>query len=316
MKKRLNENGHVIIFTTLAFVVLGFFVGMATDGGRGFLLKSELTRTVDAAAIAAAARITTGGLTAATNAACDAARMNGVEDCSNLVVTQVTVNDAAGHPKNAVQVSGTASTPTIFVRLGNLIGCGDCDVINVAASAVAAAGGAVELVMNLDDTQSISSKGWLTPLKTGAKTLVDAMVSTSGSSTTMVSMVPFRGCYNTTGASTCENSKEYSAGNIVSLSGSNTTLNNGINALTGAGGYGTNNCEGLTMAQQKLFKTTNPGRQTLRRKNSWWFSRMLQTNYSTTASFANCKPSAGGTANYKVNLCSVQDSARHQERHK
>ena len=62
MKKKLNEKGQVIIFTTLGFVVLGFFVGMATDGGRGFLLKSELTRTVDAAAIAAASRITTGGL--------------------------------------------------------------------------------------------------------------------------------------------------------------------------------------------------------------------------------------------------------------
>ena len=78
MKKKLNEKGQVIIFTTLGFVVLGFFVGMATDGGRGFLLKSELTRTVDAAAIAAASRITTGGLSAAEDAACDAARMNGV----------------------------------------------------------------------------------------------------------------------------------------------------------------------------------------------------------------------------------------------
>ena len=259
MKKKLNEKGQVIIFTTLAFVVLGFFVGMATDGGRGFLLKSELVRSVDAAAIAAASRIATGGLSAATNAACDAARMNGVTNCSNLVVTQVTVNDAAGNPKNAVQVSGTASTPTIFIRLGNLMGCGNCDVINVAASAVAASGGFVDLVMNLDDTASMSSGGWIGPAKTGANALVDAMVPAGASSSSaMVSLVPFRGGYNTTnprGATGYENKNEYPAGTIVSLTTNNTTLHSGINALTGVGGSGTNNCEGLTMSRIKLFQS-------------------------------------------------------------
>ena len=42
MKKKLNEKGQVIIFTTLAFVVLGFFVGMATDGGAVFFLNPNL----------------------------------------------------------------------------------------------------------------------------------------------------------------------------------------------------------------------------------------------------------------------------------
>ncbi len=129
--KKLNEKGYVLIFVTLAFVILGLFVGMATDGGRGFLLRAELERTVDAAAVAGAARLATGGLTAAQAAACDAAGMNGVTTCSNLVVTQVTVNDASGNPKTGVKVAGTASTPTIFMRLGKLIGCGaSCDAIN------------------------------------------------------------------------------------------------------------------------------------------------------------------------------------------
>ncbi len=256
MQKKLNEKGQVIIFTTLAFVVLGFFVGMATDGGRGFLLKSELVRTVDSAAIAAASRITTGGLTAATSAACDAARMNGVTDCSNLTVTQVTVNDATGHPKDAVQVAGTASTPTFFIRLGNLMGCGNCDVINVAASAVAAAGGSVDFVINLDDTASMQSGGWIGPAKTGANALVDALIPSAGSGTSLVAMVPFRGGYNTTGANSYENKNEYPSGNIVSLTNDRTKLHNGINALTGAGGSGTNNCEGLTESRIKLFGGT------------------------------------------------------------
>ena len=261
MKKKLNEKGQVIIFTTLAFVVLGFFVGMATDGGRGFLLKSELVRTVDAAAIAAAARITTGGLTAATNAACDAARMNGVTDCSNLVVTQVTVNDAAGNPKNAVQVSGTASTPTIFIRLGNLMGCGNCDVINVQASAVAASGGLVDLAVNLDNTGSMAGAK-IANAKIGANALVNALLPGSGSSTTLMTMVPFQGCYHTTpgspsGSSGCVDSNDYpaSGGMIVPLVNDATRLHNGINALTAPGGSGTNVCNGLRETRIRLFQS-------------------------------------------------------------
>ena len=303
MKKKLNEKGQVIIFTTLAFVVLGFFVGMATDGGRGFLLKAELVRSVDAAAIAAASRIATGGLSAATNAACDAARMNGVTNCSNLVVTQVTVNDAGGNPKNAVQVSGTASTPTIFIRLGNLMGCGNCDVINVAASAVAASGGFVDLVMNLDDTASMSSGGWIGPAKTGANALVDAMVSTGGSSAAMVSLVPFRGGYNTTnprGATGYENKNEYPAGTIVSLTTNNTTLHSGINALTGVGGSGTNNCEGLTMSRIKLFQSG------VARTNAQKFLVVLSdatSNGSHPATFSNCGPNlTSNPTNAQINF--------------
>jgi hypothetical protein len=256
MKKKLNEKGQVIIFTTLAFVVLGFFVGMATDGGRGFLLKSELTRTVDAAAIAAAARMTTGGLTAATSAACDTARMNGVTNCSNLVVTPVTVNDAAGNPKNAVQVSGTASTPTIFIRLGNLMGCGNCDVINVQASAVATSGGVVDLIMNLDNTGSMAGTK-IANAKIGANAMVDALLPSGVSSTSLVSMVPFQGCYGSSTASGCVDFDEYptTGGMIVSLTNNASRLHNGINALSAPGGSGTNVCNGLKKTRQKLFQS-------------------------------------------------------------
>ena len=256
MKKKLNEKGQVIIFTTLGFVVLGFFVGMATDGGRGFLLKSELTRTVDAAAIAAASRITTGGLSGAEDAACDSARMNGVTNCSNLVVTQVTVNDAAGHPKDAVQVTGTASTPTIFIRLGNLMGCGNCDVINVQATAVAATGGLVDLAVNLDNTGSMAGAK-IANAKIGANALVNALLPASGSSTTLMTMVPFQGCYHTSTSGGCVDFDDYptTGGMIVSLTNDSTRLHNGINALSAPGGSGTNVCNGLKRTRLKLFQS-------------------------------------------------------------
>jgi hypothetical protein len=261
MKKKLNEKGQVIIFTTLAFVVLGFFVGMATDGGRGFLLKSELTRTVDAAAIAAASRITTGGQAAAEDAACDAARMNGVTDCSNLTVTQVTVNDASGNPKDAVRVSGTASTPTFFIRLGNLMGCSNCDVINVQASAVAAAGGLVDFAVNIDNTASMAGAK-IANAKIGANALVDALLPSTGLSTSLITMVPFQGCYHTTpgspsASSGCVDSDPYpfNGGMIVPLVNDTTRLHNGINALSAPGGSGTNVCNGLKEARIRLFQS-------------------------------------------------------------
>ena len=260
MKRKLNEKGQVIIFTTLAFVILGLFVGMATDGGRGFLLKSELTRTVDAAAVAAASRFhKPSDLPAAEDAACDAARMNGVINCSNLVVTPVTANDAAGNPKEAIQVTGTASTPTFFMRLGNLMGCGNCDVINVQASAVAATGGLVDLAVNLDNTGSMAGAK-IASAKIGANALVDALLPSGGSSTSLMTMVPFQGCYHTTpgtppGSSGCVDSNDYpaSGGMIVPLVNDTTRLHGGINALTAPGGSGTNVCNGLRETRIRLF---------------------------------------------------------------
>ena len=298
--QRLNEKGQALIFVTLVFALLLFFVGLASDGGRAYLLRAELVRTVDSAAIAAAAELNTGGLAAAQNAACDAARMNGVTACSNLVVTQVTANDAAGNPKNGVKVLGTASTPTIFIAAGKFFGCGSsCSAINVAAEAVAAVGGAVDLVMNLDDTRSMSDGGWLGPMKSGANALVDTVFPVSGSSNALLSMVPFRGCYNTTGAGNCKNSQDYPTGHVASLTNSTSQLHNAINALPGTGGSGTNNCEGLTQARIKLFQSG------LARPNAQKFIVLLSDadpNYSTPASFAACTPSAGGNANDKLNV--------------
>jgi hypothetical protein len=301
--KKLNQKGQVIIFLTLAFALLIFFVGLATDGGRAYLVRAELLRTVDSAAIAAAAQLNSGGLTAATKAACDAARMNAYTPCGNLQVTQVTVNDANGIPKTGVKVRGAITTPTIFVAVGKFFGCGSsCNHIDVSAEAVAAAGGTVDLVINLDDTASMNSGGWIGPAKTGANALIDAVLPVSGSSTALLSMVPFRGCYNSTGANSCKNIQEYSTGSIKSLTNIPSQLHSAVNALNGAGGSGTNNCEGLYESRIKLFQSG------VARTTSQKFLIVLtdaDSSYNTGAgpyNVAACKPSSGGTAEYKVNL--------------
>jgi hypothetical protein len=178
----------------------------------------------------------------------------------------------------------------------------------VAASAVAASGGLLDLVMNLDDTGSMAGDR-ITNAKSGATALVDAVVpagSTSG--TAKVAMAPFRGCYNNNGSNGCKDSGEYpSFGSIASFpdgtTNNNATIKSAINALAGAGGSGTNLCEGLSMARQKLFQS--PG--TKSRDNAKKFIVLLTDadfNYTDVASFSsptNCNasgtPSSSNTQN-------------------
>jgi hypothetical protein len=139
------------------------------------------------------------------------------------------------------------------------MGCGNCDVINVQATAVAAAGGLVDFAINLDNTGSMAGAK-ITNAKIGANSLVNALLPSTGLSTALVTMVPFQGCYHTTpgspsGSSGCVDSDDYpsSGGMIVPLVNDTTRLHNGINALSAPGGSGTNVCEGLKETRIKLF---------------------------------------------------------------
>jgi hypothetical protein len=98
--------------------------------------------------------------------------------------------------------------------------------------------------------------------KIGANALVDALFPTTGLSTTLLTMVPFQGCYHTTpgspsGSSGCVDSDNYpnNGGMIVPLVNNTTRLHNGINALTAPGGSGTNVCNGLKETRNRLFQS-------------------------------------------------------------
>ena len=78
-----NERGQILIFITLAFIVLGLLAGLAVDAGRAYLIQARLSKIVDAAAIAGArampgATSLSAAITAATAAACDSAEINGI----------------------------------------------------------------------------------------------------------------------------------------------------------------------------------------------------------------------------------------------
>ena len=52
--RKLNQKGSILIFVTLAFALLGTFIGFAVDFGRAYLQKARISRLVDGAALAAA----------------------------------------------------------------------------------------------------------------------------------------------------------------------------------------------------------------------------------------------------------------------
>jgi hypothetical protein len=304
--KQINDRGQILIYFTLSFVLLGLFIGLAIDGGRAYLLKAQLARKVDPAALAAASRINSGGIGAATAAACNAALMNGM-NCADLTITQTTVTDPAGNPVDGVQVSASAIMPTTFMRLGNLIGCGPvCNAITVSAAAVAAPGGITDLVMDLDTTSSMRGSN-LTNAKIGANALVDAVFPSGGTPTTLVGLVPFRGCYNVAGSNGCVDPDEYpnNGGDIVSLSNNNTTLHNGVNALAAppsGAGSGTNVCEGLKKSRQELFEAG------LARPNAARYIVVLTDAENSVDSAvlpfvsADCTPTGGGNLNYDLGV--------------
>ena len=306
--RTINAKGQVLIYFTLSFVLLGLFIGLAMDGGRAYFLKAQLAKKVDPAALAAASRMPTGGITAATSAACNAALMNGM-NCADLVVTPATVTDPSGNAVDGVRVSASAVMPTTFMRLGNLIGCGAvCNAITVTASAVAAPGGNFDLTMPLDDTASMCDPRSspcpgvagtrLDGARKGAAALANAVLAGGSSIVAQLGMVPFRGCYNNTGANNCIDSGDFpGSGSIVPLTNDKNRIDSGIAALTGNGGSGTNVCEGLSMARVRLFES--PG--SVSNANASKFIILLTDadfHYTSLASFTsprNCNP--GGTPN-------------------
>src|SRR5215467_9639301 len=76
--RKLNQKGSVLIFLTLAFALLGTFIGFAVDFGRAYLEKARISRLVDGAALAAA-KVLKGqaAYEAVATRACDSMVMNG-----------------------------------------------------------------------------------------------------------------------------------------------------------------------------------------------------------------------------------------------
>ena len=168
--RKLNQKGSILIFLTLAFALLGTFIGFAVDFGRAYLQKARISRLVDGAALAAA-KVLKGQAAyqdVATRAACDSMEMNGAKvamvggntcaaTTTNLAVT-LTFPDLVvqgGPPIKSVLVTGIEPMPTTFLKFLGWMVPGDFSTINVSAQAQAGPERPVDLMLVLDRSGSM-----------------------------------------------------------------------------------------------------------------------------------------------------------------
>jgi Flp pilus assembly protein TadG len=153
-----REDGFALVYMATVLSGLILFSGLAVDSGRAYLVKAQLTKAVDGAALAAARNLNLGDPKAeavrifkanfppgyfGTSTAIDPTTQPGFFSSSVDVATGV----------NTVTVNASAVLPTTFMRLANL---NDVTV----SSAGAATRRMVDLSLVLDVSQSI---GWRWP---------------------------------------------------------------------------------------------------------------------------------------------------------
>jgi Putative Flp pilus-assembly TadE/G-like/von Willebrand factor type A domain len=281
--RKLNQKGSVLIFLTLAFALLGTFIGFAVDFGRAYLEKARMSRLVDAAALAAAKTLQgqAGFEDEATRAACDSMEMNGAPVVMNGTACVSTNSNATfpvtffdapvqgGPPIRHVRVEGHEPMPTTFLRFLGWMVPGDFSKIDVAAAAEAGPERPVDLMLILDRSGSMSiSVGGQTKLAM-LKTAVNAFLDQKFTGNDRIGMLSFgyRGCGNSSGtddlaAITC--SPDVPLGDATSSFIS--TLKTKVNALQAPGATLTNTMEALRTARPAMAAVFNDPNRALSRK--------------------------------------------------
>jgi Flp pilus assembly protein TadG len=128
MKKRgsnvSGQKGFVLVYMAGALTCLLLFTGVAVDSGRAYVVKAQLTKAVDGAALAAARNLNSG------NPRAEAAKIFRANfPAGYMGTTSVTDPDTdpgffsssvdVANGVNIVNVAATAVLPTTFMRLGN-----------------------------------------------------------------------------------------------------------------------------------------------------------------------------------------------------
>ncbi len=153
---RTREKGFVLLYMSVVLTGLLLFTGLAVDAGRAYVVKAQLTKAVDGAALGAARELNSGSPRS------KAAQIFQANFPSGYMVT-TSVTDPNTDPNffasqvdaasgvNTVTVNATAVLPTTFMRLGNF------DTVTVASTGQATRR-MVDLSIILDVSSSIGSK--------------------------------------------------------------------------------------------------------------------------------------------------------------
>jgi len=161
MKKLLRsrtagEKGVALVYMAVLLTTLLLFSGLALDGGRGYVVKAQLTKAVDGAALGAARNLNSGDphgeavrIFKANFPAGYFGTSSSTDPTSDPGFYNLTTDPATGI--NTITISATAVLPTTFMKLGNF------DTMTVASTG-AATRRMVDLSLILDVSSSIGSQ--------------------------------------------------------------------------------------------------------------------------------------------------------------
>jgi Flp pilus assembly protein TadG len=149
-----NERGYALIYMAGMLTTLMLFVGLAVDAGRAYVIKAQLTKAVDGAALGAARQLNSGDPRG------EAARIFKANFPAGYMDTAGPDPTAAGSfyalatnaqsGINTVTVNATVTMPTTFMKLVNL------DTLTVSST-----GEAIRRMVDLSLVLDVSSSiGW------------------------------------------------------------------------------------------------------------------------------------------------------------
>jgi hypothetical protein len=242
LKRLGKEHGQAIPLIALAMFALIAMVGFAIDVGRIYAKRTQLTRSLDAGALAGVQELP--DMTKARTIAQAYVAYN-QPDATNITANQVGA-------LQQIRVSASITVPMTFLKIVGV------PPATVTQSAVAGMGDVpMDVVMALDVTGSMgyspcnagySNSGCkIKEMRDAANLLVDTLLGTSPSGSTLIGMDAFNWCWKPPST----NSACRQTSSVVPLTSNKTTLHNAVNALL-PNSY-TSVCEGLYEANSILF---------------------------------------------------------------
>jgi Flp pilus assembly protein TadG len=260
--RQQGERGSILILVVLSALIIIGSAGLAVDVGRMYATKAELSRTVDAAALAGVLEFNgqASGLTAAGDKAEAYLLENKVGNATLAVTKSVAPATCVMSAPSAacVVADGAQSKLSISARKQTRLYFLPIFGINTASVSAKAISGfndqTLDAVMVIDATASMSGAP-LTNAKTAADNFKDTLLGTSPSGNVYVGVAPLRGCYRPSPGSNADCVyNTYLAGttSVQGLTSNSTQLDNAISAVSSGGMSATNVCTGLGKGYEVL----------------------------------------------------------------
>lgn len=305
--RRKSERGQILIMVAGAAIVLFAMTGLAIDFGRMYMAKAQLSRAVDAAALAGVLEFNgqSSGLANAQAKALEYIEQNEPEAEATVVPDGV---------KNELTVDATKTINTYFLSVLGITST------TVRAHAKAGFGTlTVDAALVIDATGSMSGDP-INNAKQAAISFKNVLLGSAPSGNVVVGVTPFRGCFRANpqteiapkpmGSTYCV---DYAA-QTTYLMYDSAALQSRITAISAQGGSGTNVCGGLYMGLQILDGPNNHNNPVLYPNNKRYLVLLSDgdntyNSYSYQSSpaspYSSCRPntSPGSSDTYVDSNC-------------